>query len=183
MELEGLRWTPEAIRLADGERLCVVEADGNKRPCGSDNDGTGYGLIEAAYLTLGSHLAQRCLRFTVFARRWCHQIAAGHIRRHSDRLAGHRGVHRTLSCRAASCQPTQRQHYAQQQNEKRPENFHGSRCGVASLPNFRERVATSRRQGCDSPRDRTDRAIPLANRSLMPCKPCPCAFHSNPRAS
>ncbi|AJZ56905.1 hypothetical protein OI25_7596 [Paraburkholderia fungorum] len=29
-ELEGLRGTPESIRRAEGERLCVVETEGDK---------------------------------------------------------------------------------------------------------------------------------------------------------
>jgi hypothetical protein len=36
-ELEGLRGTPESIRRAEGERLYVVETEGDKRPCWSND--------------------------------------------------------------------------------------------------------------------------------------------------
>src|ERR1700679_3227781 len=121
MELEGLRWTPEAIRLADGERLCVVEADGNKRPGGSSHGGRRNGVIEATHLTLGTHLAQRYLRLAVFPGRWLLKIAAGHISRHDGAVAGHGGFHRARSSRATGCQPTEGQHHTQQQDEECPQ--------------------------------------------------------------
>src|ERR1700761_289670 len=103
MELEGLRWTPEAIRLADGERLCVVEADGNKRPGGSSHGGRRNGVIEAAHLTLGAHLAQRYLRLGVFTGHGACRIAAGHISRYGGGIAGHGGFPLTRSRRADFC--------------------------------------------------------------------------------
>jgi hypothetical protein len=104
-------------------------------------------VIEAAHLTLGSHLAQRCFRLTVLAGHRCHRIAIRHIGRHGNGAAGHLGFHRALSGRTARCQPAQGQHRTQQQDEKCPEDFHRHEYSSANsaLTRLRRRCLQSAR--------------------------------------
>jgi hypothetical protein len=130
-ELERARGSPQAVRLADKQRLGVVK---EHRPisAGSPGDaGCGHRNGHAAHLALHGHLAQRVLRLAVLSGRCCHRFAALHGLGHCAARVGCHGLHGTLSGRAASCQPREGQHRAKPQDEQGTQDFHDGKYSSA----------------------------------------------------
>lgn len=82
-------------------------------------------MIQTTKLALRRYLAEEAFGFPRL--RGFHGFASGHLRRHcATILGGHAHLHRTVSSQTAGRQPTNGQHGAEQQEEQRPQKFHGS---------------------------------------------------------
>jgi hypothetical protein len=122
-ELERARGFPQAVRLADKQRLGIVK---EHRPIGAGSPGDAgceHRNRHAAHLALHGHLAQRVLRLAVLTGYCCHRFAAGHGLGHHIARVGCHGLHGALSGRA-SCQPRKGQRRTKPQDEQGTQDFH-----------------------------------------------------------